>query len=82
VRKRGAAAFKVQRARTLRATDYGPSGPALTDAEARAGSGLNIRTIERLRERACEIGPIGALVRKRRETPAVPAKVTGEVEPA
>jgi hypothetical protein len=80
VRKRGAAAFKVQRARALLATDCGSLGPALTDAEARAGSGLNIRTIERLRERACEIGPVGALERKRRETPPVPAKVTGEVE--
>jgi hypothetical protein len=80
VRKRGAAAFKVARARALLSTDSGTSGPALTDAEASAGCGLNVRTIERLRERACEVGPLGALERKRRETPPVPAKVTGEVE--
>jgi hypothetical protein len=79
-RKHGAAAIKVQRAKALLAVDIGGDGPAATDREAAAGSGLTVRSIERLRARACEVGPIGALERKPRETPPVPAKVTGEVE--
>ena len=53
----------------------------MTDLEASAGSGLTVRSIERLRARACEVGPLGALERKQqRESPPVAAKITGEVE--
>lgn len=79
-RKQGAAAIKVQRARALLAVDCSEGGPALTDVEASAGSGLRVHSIERLRARVCEVGPLGALERKRRETPPVAPKVTGEVE--
>ena len=79
-RKRNAAAVRVQRARALLAVDTGSGGPALTDMEASAGSGLTTRSIQRLRARACEVGPLGALERKPRDHPPVPPKVTGEVE--
>jgi len=79
-RKRNASVTKVQRARALLAVDCAEGRPAMTDLEASAGSGLTIRSIERLRARTCEVGPLGALERKPRETPPVAAKVTGEVE--
>ena len=79
-RKRNAAAARVQRAKVFLAVDIGPGGPGLTDLEAASGSGLTTRSIQRLRARACEVGPIGALERKPRDQPPVPAKVTGEVE--
>lgn len=79
-RKQGAAAVKVQRAKALLAVDSAGEGPALTDLEAAAGCGLSTRSIERLRARVCEVGPMGALERKPRDTPPVPAKVTGELE--
>lgn len=81
-RKRNAAAVKVQRAKVLLAVDIGIGGPALTDMEASAGSGFTTRSIQRIRARACEVGPLGALERKPRDEPPVPAKVTGEVEAA
>ena len=79
-RKQRAAAVKVQRAKALLAVDRAGDGPALTDLEAAAGCGLSTRSIERLRVRVCEVGPIGALERKPRDSPPVAAKVTGEVE--
>lgn len=79
-RKQRASATRVQRARALLAVDCAEGRPAMTDREASAGSGLRVRSIERLRARACEVGPLGALERKKRGTPPVPAKVTGEVE--
>lgn len=79
-RKQGVAAIKVQRAKALLAVDCGDQGPDLTDREAAAGCGLTIRSLQRLRARVCEVGPLGALERKVRETPPVEPKVTGEVE--
>ena len=79
-RKEGAAVTKVQRARAILAVDCSEGGPGMTDLEASAGSGLTLRSIERLRARVCEVGPLGALERKQRQSPPVEAKVTGEVE--
>ena len=78
--KLGSAATKVQRARALFAVDCAQGCPTMTDLEASAGSGLRVRFIERLRARACEVGPLGAVECKQRESPPVLAKVTGEVE--
>jgi hypothetical protein len=82
VRKRNAAAARVQRAKVILLVDIGPGGPGLTDLEASLGSGWTTRSIQRLRARACEVGPLGALERKPRDQPPVAAKVTGEVEAA
>ena len=79
-RRKNAAAIKVQRAKAMLAMDSGNFGPSLTDEDASKISGLSIVSLERLRKRVCEVGPMGALERKPRLTPPVTAKVNGEVE--
>lgn len=79
-RRKIAAAIKVQRAKAMLAMDSGKFGPSSTDEDASKTSGLSIVSLERLRKRVCEVGPMGALERKQRLTPPVAAKVTGEVE--
>lgn len=60
--------------------DEGPQGPSLTDVEVTRATGLSARTLERLRKRCCEVGPIGALERKQREKPPREIKITGDVQ--
>lgn len=79
-RQSKAAVIKVQRAKAMLAMDCGPHGESLSDRKVSEISGLSIPTLERLRKRVCEVGPIGALQRKPRETPPVEPKVTGELE--
>jgi hypothetical protein len=61
-------------------SDEGPLGPALKDADIHQTTGIAPRSLERLRKRCCEVGPLGALERKPRETPGREIKITGEVE--
>ena len=75
-----AAALKVQRAKAMLAMDCGENGPAQSDPQAAKISGLSVRSLERLRQRVCEVGPLEALERKPRLSPPVAPKVTGEVE--
>jgi hypothetical protein len=75
-----AAALKVQRAKAMLAMDCGKEGDSNSDSEASTISGLSVRSLQRLRERVCEVGPLGALERKPRLTPPVEPKITGEVE--
>lgn len=70
----------IVRAVALLLSDEGPHGPAMKDADVRIATGMTARTLERLRERCCQVGPLGALVRKPRETPGREIKITGEVE--
>jgi hypothetical protein len=70
----------IMRALALLLSDEGPHGPGLKDADIRKTTGMAPRTLERLRERCCEVGPLGALERKPRETPGREIKITGEVE--
>lgn len=77
--KRGNAT-NIMRAVALLLADEGPLGPALKDADIRLTTGIAARSLERLRQRCCEVGPLGALVRKPRETPGREIKITGEVE--
>lgn len=79
-RKQTAAVAKVQKAKALLAMDCGESGPALSDENTAKTSGLSIASLERLRKRVCEVGPMDALERSARLTPPVSPKVTGEVE--
>ena len=81
-RSRKAAAVKVQRAKAMLAMDCSEGAPSLSDSKAVELSGLSVRSIERLRERVCEVGPLGALERKPRLTPPNEPKITGEVEAA
>jgi hypothetical protein len=81
IRDRGSnKAVKFKRVAALLLCDEGPFGPALTDAEVQRGTSMSPRTLVRLRQRCCEVGPLGALERKTRETPPREIKVTGEVE--
>lgn len=73
-------ANSIKRAIALLLADEGSHGPAQKDAEICQSIGFTPRTIERLRERCCEVGPLGALSHKPRETPAREIKITGEVE--
>lgn len=79
-RSRAAAAVKVQRAKAMLAMDCGEGGPGLSDSKAGEASGLSARSLQRLRGRVCEVGPLGALERKPRLSPPVEPKVTGGVE--
>ncbi len=74
------AAIKVQRAKAMLAMDCSAQGPGLSDSKTAKSSGLSVRSLERLRKRICEVGPLGALERQPRLTPPVEPKVTGEVE--
>jgi hypothetical protein len=71
---------KAMFAMALLLCDEGLHGPAKKDSEIHGITGLNIRTIERLRERCCQVGPLEALQRKPRITPGRRIKITGEVE--
>lgn len=73
-------ASKFKRALVFLLVDEGPQGPAKKDTEVAQATGLNTVTIERLRKRCCEVGPLGALEPKPRETPPRKIKITGEVE--
>jgi len=79
-RKQTAAVTKVRRAKALLAMDCGEYGEAATDVEAGKKSGFTTRSLERLRARTCDVGPLGALERKPRENPPRKRKVTGEIE--
>jgi len=70
----------IMRAVALLLSDEGPHGPSMKDADVRKATGMTARTLERLRERCCQVGPLGALERKPRETPGREIKITGEVE--
>jgi hypothetical protein len=50
----------IMRAVALFLSDEGPHGLAMKDAEIRKTTGMAARTLERLRERCCEVGPLGA----------------------
>jgi len=71
---------KAMPAVALLLADEGLLGPALKDCEIHATTGLSTRTIARLRERCCEVGPLEALQRKPRITPGREIRITGEVE--
>ena len=60
--------------------DEGDGGPAKKDSEIAQAVGLTTVSIERLRKRCCEVGPIGGLESKPRDTPPRKVKITGEVE--
>ena len=65
---------------TLLLADEGEFGSATKDADIAQSTGLHPNSIERIRKRCCEVGPIGALDAKPRETPPREIKITGVVE--
>lgn len=74
-----ALARKIQHAQILLKADQGPWGPAWTDQQIAEGFGLNIRTIERVRERLVLHGLEDALVRRQSEQ-APRCKLDGAAE--
>lgn len=57
-------AQKKLRAQILLACDEGADGPSKTDLSITKALPVSLRTIEHLREWACEAGPLGALERR------------------
>ena len=81
IRDRGShKSSKYKRAVALLLCDESPGGSAMKDADISANLGVRIITLERLRKRCCEVGPVEALERLPRKTPPREIKVTGEVE--
>jgi len=71
---------KYKRAVALLLCDESPGAPSMKDSEVVVSTGLAVITLERLRKRCCEVGPLEALERVPREIPPREIKVTGEVE--
>jgi hypothetical protein len=65
---------------SLLLSDEGPLGPCMKDADITEITGLSSCTLERLRKRCCEVGPLAALERKKREMPPRAIKITGDVQ--
>jgi hypothetical protein len=76
-------AFEVRQARVLLELDESmPDGPVPTQVEIAARLDVTVGTVQRVAQRWCRLdGDLGAvLARKRRLTPPVEPKVTGDVE--
>ena len=56
-----AAAHKVTKAKSLLLSDEGPDGPSLTDEDIVLQTGIKLKTLERLRKRCHEVGPMKSL---------------------
>jgi transposase-like protein len=80
VKKRKAAAWKVQRAQALLQCDQGVAGPCWADEQVAQAYGCTTRSLESWRKQAVERGPLSLLERKARITPPVAPKLDGEQE--
>lgn len=69
------AAWSLQRARILLATDVRPDGPALTDADVAAAVGVSARTVARTRAAWAERG-LACVTRQPQARPSVPRKLS------
>lgn len=79
VTKGTSSARKILRANILLASDR-RSGKYMTAAEIAKAYHTTPTTVQTVRTSYCEKGLEATINRKKRETPPVPAKVTGEVE--
>ena len=84
IRDQGSRKAKIfKKVLALLLCDEGPTGPAFADSEILPVVAISPSSLMRLRQRCCEVGPLGplgAVVAKVRDKPAREAKVTGEVE--
>ena len=81
IRRKGlGAAYRRTHAEILLLADQGPDGPAWIDERIAEAVGVHKCTVEKLRQRLVEQGFEVALERKKRETPPVPPKLTGDKE--
>jgi transposase len=75
-----AAAKKLSHARILLKADAAPAGPAWTDDRIAEAVEVNLRTVERVRQRFVEQGLEAALVRKKQGRPSRERKLDGAGE--
>jgi transposase len=80
VRKQRVAANKKLKARILLLSDENGPECSLRDVLIAERSGMSVVSIERLRKRCHEMGPLPALERKAREQPPRRAIIDGELE--
>ena len=81
IRDRGSnKSARFKRALALLMCDEGADGSASKDSEIATALGTKVLTVERLRKRCCEVGPLDAIERKTREIGPREIKLTGEVE--
>lgn len=72
--------YRRKHAHILLLADQSPDGPAWTDKNIAQAVGVTKRTVEKIRQRLIDLGFDAALERKKRETPPVPPKLTGDTE--
>jgi transposase len=72
--------YRRTHAAILLLADQGPDGPARQDKDIAQIVRVNVRTVEKLRQRLIEQGFEAALERTKRQTPPVPPKLTGDKE--
>ena len=72
--------YRRTHAGILRLADQAPGAPAWIDEQVAQAVGVTRRTVENVRQRLVEQGFEAALGRKKRETPPVEPKLTGETE--
>jgi transposase len=75
-----AAAKRLIHARILLKADAAPGGPAWTDDRIAEAVEVNLRTVERVRQRFVEQGLEAALVRKEQDRPSRERKLDGAGE--
>jgi hypothetical protein len=75
-----AAAKRLIHARILLKADAAPGGPAWTDERIAEAVEVNLRTVERVRQRFVEQGLEAALVRKEQDRPSRERKLDGAGE--
>jgi transposase len=75
-----AAAKRITHARILLKADAAEGGPAWRDADIALALDVDVRTVERVRERFVEQGLEAALVRKPQARPSRPPVLDGDAE--
>ena len=79
-KKERAQPYRRTHAEILLLADQAPGGPAWIDERIAQAVGVAKRTVEHVRQRLVEQGIEAALNRKKRETPPVEPKLTGDKE--
>lgn len=74
------AAKRVLKAQALLLTDESSEGKAWTDSQIMEAIDIKPATLERLRKRCCEVGPLEAIQPKQRSSPSRKPILDGESE--
>lgn len=79
-KRKKVAASKLKKAQALLLSDQSPDGKAWKDRQIIEAIDIKSATLERLRKRCCEVGPLEALHPKKRASPARQRILDGERE--